>query len=83
MAKVNDAEVRSHADYIINNNATVRMAATAFGISKSTIHSHVTEQLRKLDLKLYFEVRKVLDKNKAERHIRGGAATKAKYQKKT
>lgn len=65
--------------YIAENGATVRAAAKKFGISKSTVHSDVTGRLKKADPVLYREVRKVLDRNKEERHIRGGIATREKY----
>lgn len=68
-------------DYITKTNATVRDAAKVFGISKSTVHKDVTERLKLIDLTLYHSVRLVLECNLAERHIRGGTATKAKYQK--
>lgn len=72
------------ARYIVLNNATVRQAAKRFGISKSTVHKDVTERLKKINPSLAVEIRKVLDINKAERHLRGGLATKEKYsQKKT
>lgn len=67
------------ASYIINSNATVRQAAKQFGISKSTIHKDVSERLTYINPSLAKEVRKVLDLNKAERHIRGGLATREKY----
>ena len=67
------------AEYIINSKDTVRGAAKKFGISKSTVHKDVSQRLLKINLPLAMEVRKVLDKNKAERHIRGGLATKLKY----
>lgn len=67
------------ATYIIENNATVRQAAKQFGISKSTVHKDCAERLAQVNLNLANEVRKVLDVNKAERHIRGGLATKEKY----
>lgn len=67
------------AKYIIENEATVRQAAKAFGISKSTIHKDCAERLVYINPRLANEVRKVLDVNKAERHIRGGMATKEKY----
>lgn len=66
-------------NYIVKNNATVRQAAKAFGVSKSTVHQDITDRLKDIDVKLYQQVREVLDTNKAERHVRGGAATKAKY----
>ena len=67
------------AEYIIENKATVRSAAKKFGISKSTVHIDVSQRLKKLNPTLYNEVRKILDTNKAERHIRGGMATKQKF----
>ena len=67
------------AQYIIETKATVRSAATKFGISKSTVHKDVHERLLKINKALYLEVQKVLEINKAERHIRGGLATKNKY----
>ena len=66
-------------EYITANNATVRSAAKAFGISKSTVHKDVTERLAQVNPSLAAETRKVLDVNKSERHIRGGLATKEKY----
>ena len=67
------------AEYIIENNATVRCAAKAFGISKSTVHKDVSVRLKKSDPSLYADVSKVLEKNRLERHIRGGDATRRKY----
>lgn len=67
------------ADYIIENGATVRDAAKKFRISKSTVHKDVTERLQSISPALASEVRKVLDLNKQERHIRGGLATREKY----
>lgn len=67
------------AHYIIESKDTVRGAAKKFGISKSTVHKDVSERLRKINPELAKEVRKILDENKAERHIRGGMATKLKY----
>ena len=67
------------AEYIIETEDTVRGAAKKFGISKSSIHKDVSQRLLKINYSLAMEVRKVLDKNKAERHIRGGMATKLKY----
>lgn len=68
------------ANYIIENNATVRQAAKAFGISKSTVHKDVTERLEEFNASLASDARKVLEINKAERHIRGGLATREKYK---
>jgi len=65
--------------HIIDNKATVRSTAQKFGISKSTVHKDVSERLRKLNPQLYRNVKVILDQNKAERHIRGGLATKRKY----
>ena len=73
--------VIKEAEYIIENNLTVRAVAIHFGISKSTVHKDVTERLRSIDKNLYVEVRGVLNKNLSERHIRGGLATKNKYMK--
>ncbi len=70
------------AEYIIENKATVRMTAKKFGISKSTVHKDITERLLHINAALAAQARVVLDENKAERHIRGGLATKNKYLKK-
>ena len=67
------------ANYIIENNATVRQTAKQFGISKSTVHKDVTERLTQINHSLANKARVVLDLNKSERHIRGGLATKEKY----
>ena len=67
------------AQYIIDSKDTVRGAAKKFGISKSTVHKDVSERLLKISPSLAAEVRTILDENKAERHIRGGMATKLKY----
>ena len=69
------------ANFIIENNATVRQAAKQFGISKSTVHKDCTERLMQIQPALAKEARKVLNVNKSERHIRGGMATKEKYLK--
>ncbi len=68
------------ANYIIEKKTTVRAAAKKFGISKSTVHKDVTERLLQIKPMLSDDVRVVLEGNKAERHIRGGMATKIKYQ---
>lgn len=67
--------------YMIENNATVRSAAKVFHISKSTVHKDVSERLKKTNPTLYRQVKKLMDVNKQERHIRGGMATKRKYEK--
>ena len=69
------------AQYIIDSKDTVRGAAKKFGVSKSTVHKDITDRLMKINRSLAIDVRKVLDENKAERHIRGGLATKLKYEK--
>lgn len=69
------------AEWIIENKATVRAAAERFGVSKSTVHKDLTERLRELDRLSYEKVRLILEQNKAERHIRGGDATRRKYKK--
>ena len=68
--------------YIIENRTTVRAAAQKFGISKSTVHKDISERLPQFNRALYLQVKEVLDINKAQRHIRGGMATKEKYKKK-
>ena len=68
------------AEYITENRATVRAAAKKFGVSKSTVHKDITERLEAVDPALFAEVRQLLELNKAERHIRGGLATRRKYQ---
>jgi putative DeoR family transcriptional regulator (stage III sporulation protein D) len=67
------------ANYIIEEKATVRKTANVFGVSKSTVHKDVTERLPKINPLISEQVKSVLEKNKAERHIRGGKATKIKY----
>ena len=68
-------------EYILQNNATVRAAAKRFHISKSTVHKDVAERLQAVNPQLYGQVRHVLEVNKAQRHIRGGQATKMKYKR--
>ena len=68
------------ANYIIKTKATVRQTAKKFGISKSTVHKDVTDRLEHINPSLAAQARVVLDINKSERHIRGGMATKEKYQ---
>ena len=69
------------AVYIIETGATVRTAAKHFGVSKSTVHKDLSQRLPQYNKRLYLQVRKILDNNKAQRHIRGGMATQQKYQK--
>ena len=66
--------------YIIENRATVRAAAAKFGISKSTVHKDISERLPHFNRTLYLQDKEVLDVNKAQRHIRGGIATRKKYR---
>lgn len=66
-------------NYILVSNATVRQTAEIFGVSKSTVHKDVTERLPRVNQQLAFRVRAILELNKAERHIRGGEATRRKY----
>ena len=74
-----EERARELAVWIIENGATVRAAAKRFGVSKSTVHKDMTERLEQVDRSLYQQVRLVLEQNKAERHIRGGDATRIKY----
>ncbi len=67
-------------EYILENKATVRAAAKKFHISKSTVHKDVSERLRQVNPQLYGQVRSILEVNKAQRHIRGGMATRRKYK---
>ena len=67
------------AVYMIETGATVRAAAKHFGISKSTVHKDLTQRLRQYNRVLYEQVRLILEENKAQRHIRGGMATREKY----
>ena len=81
MSKRIEERVIEVAHYIIDSKDTVRGSAKKFGVSKSTIHKDVSQRLEKINKALYTEVRKILNENKAERHIRGGLATKKKYEK--
>lgn len=75
-----DNRARELAVYMIGTGATVRAAAAAFGVSKSTVHKDITERLERIDRLLYLRVRRILDVNKAQRHLRGGEATRRKYK---
>lgn len=70
-----------YATYIVLTGATIRQTAKRFHVSKSTVHDNIERHLRETNFELYKKVRIILDKNKAERHIRGGMATKRKYSK--
>lgn len=76
-----DERARELGLYIIQNNATVRQAAAVFKISKSTVHKDVSQRLQNIDYPLFLKVKTVLEQNLRERHIRGGIATKQKYEK--
>ena len=69
------------ANYLVENKATVRKVALHFGVSKSTVHKDIADRLMEINPTLAKEAREVLDKNKSERHIRGGLATREKYQR--
>ena len=71
------------AIYMLENGGTVRSAAARYGVSKSTVHKDLTRRLPEIDPALYRRVKMLLDRNKAERHLRGGAATKRKYKGET
>lgn len=71
----------TEAEYILSTKATVRDAAKEFDVSKSTVHKDVSERLKYIDVTLYARVKKILDFNLSERHLRGGNATKEKYLK--
>ena len=79
MKEYMEQRARMMAAYIVERRATVRDAAKVFKTSKSTVHKDVTERLSRIDPLLAGEVKKILEINKAERHIRGGNATKGKY----
>ena len=71
------------AVYMLENGGTVRAAAARFGVSKSTVHKDLTRRLPEVDPALYRQVKELLERNKAERHLRGGAATRRKYKGET
>lgn len=75
-----DERPRLLAEHIISQNGTVRSTAKAFGISKSTVHKDLTSRLKRSDPALWTEVSHILEKNKSERHLRGGNATRLKYE---
>ncbi len=69
------------ANYIIDNNSTIRKTAVFFGYSKSTVHNDIQKKLKKINSDLYFKVKIILENNFLEKHIRGGESTKQKYLK--
>ncbi|MFR4595474.1 MAG: sporulation transcriptional regulator SpoIIID [Oscillospiraceae bacterium] len=76
-----ERRARELAVYLIERRTTIRDAAKHFSVSKSTVHKDLSERLREIDRSLYVQVKEILEQNKAERHLRGGDATKRKYQK--
>ena len=76
-----ERRARELAVYLIERRTTIRDAAKHFSVSKSTVHKDLSERLREIDSSLYVQVKEILEQNKAERHLRGGDATKRKYQK--
>lgn len=76
-----DERARELGQYVLETGATVRAAAERFGVSKSTVHKDLTQRLERADRPLWLRVREVLDRNKAQRHLRGGEATRRKYQR--
>lgn len=75
-----EERARRLAEYMIEHKATVRAAAKEFGVSKSTVHKDLKDRLPTFNRTLYGQVKKILEENKAERHIRGGIATRRKYR---
>lgn len=75
-----DKRARELANYVLETGATVRAAAERFGVSKSTVHKDLTLRLEQSDRLLWLRVRAVLERNKAQRHLRGGEATRRKYR---
>ena len=76
-----ETRARELAVYLIERRTTIRDAAKHFSVSKSTVHKDLSERLREIDRPLYVQVKEILEQNKAERHLRGGDATRRKYQK--
>ena len=76
-----ERRARELAVYLIERRTTIRDAAKHFSVSKSTVHKDLSERLKEIDRSLYVQVKEILEQNKAERHLRGGDATKRKYQK--
>jgi putative DeoR family transcriptional regulator (stage III sporulation protein D) len=76
-----ETRARELAVYLIERRTTIRDAAKHFSVSKSTVHKDLSERLKEIDRSLYVQVKEILEQNKAERHLRGGDATKRKYQK--
>ncbi len=80
MTDTMEARARELAEYVLETGATVRQTAERFGVSKSTVHKDLTQRLEQADRLLWLRVRQVLDRNKAQRHLRGGEATRKKYR---
>ena len=83
MTDTMEARARELAAYVLETGATVRQTAERFGVSKSTVHKDLTQRLEQAGRLLWLRVRQVLDRNKAQRHLRGGEATRRKYQQVT
>ncbi len=81
MKEILESRALRLGEFMVKEKATVRKAAKYFGVSKSTVHKDVSERLKSINISLYKEVKKILEINKAQRHIRGGVATKNKYAK--
>lgn len=81
LRSIYDERTLELASYIVKNNATIRDTAQKYGISKSTVHKDISTRLQSIDTELCESVRKVLEKNKSERHLRGGQATKLRFSK--
>ena len=81
MRELTDRRAEELGKYIIDTGSTVRAAAKVFGISKSTVHKDISERLPQFNRPLYLQVKEVLEVNKAQRHIRGGIATRRKYRR--
>ena len=78
---VNKDRVIDFANYVIENNATIRKTASVFGYSKSTVHNDIQKKLKKINSQLYYKVKKILQNNFCEKHLRGGESTRQKYLK--
>ena len=76
-----ETRARELAVYLIERRTTIRDAAKHFSVSKSTVHKDLSERLKEIDRSLYVQVKEILEQNKAERHLRGGAATRRRYSR--
>ena len=78
-----ETRAKEIGEYVVKTKKTVRAVAEEFGISKSTVHFDLSKRLKRIDLSLYEDVKKILDQNFSERHVRGGESTRRKYKKTT